>query len=210
MDGLLIDSEPLWEEAAAEVLQEHNIRLTTGQFHDTRGLRTEEWIIHWFHHFKIGPEQIRPAIEDTIQKAIEKIGERGVAMPGVKEVLNLFRDYKFKIGLATSSPRAVIEVVTKKLNIRDYFQTLTSAQFLNYGKPHPEVYLVCATELNSVPAKCICFEDSFNGMIAAKAARMKCVVVPDKVLQNKPQWNAADLQLGSLANFGERELKPFL
>lgn len=210
MDGLLIDSEPLWEEAATEVLQEYNIRLTMEQFHDTRGLRTEEWINHWFHYFKIGLEQIRPAVELIIQKAVEKIGDRGVAMPGVKEVLNLFRDHTFKIGLASSSPMEVIEVVIEKLNIRNYFQALTSAQFLNYGKPHPEVYLACATELSSIPAKCICFEDSFNGMIAAKAARMKCVVVPDKVLQNKLEWNAADLKLTSLTGFGEEELKQLL
>lgn len=209
MDGLLIDSEPLWEEAAAEVLQEHHIQLTTKQYLDTRGIRTEEWIRHWFHYFNIKPEYVQPAIETTIQKAVEKIGNRGVAMPGAEDTIQLFRTHNYKIGLASSSPMAVIQVVVEKLNIRSFFQTLTSAQFLEYGKPHPEVYLKCAAELNALPAKCICFEDSFNGMIAAKAARMRCVVIPDIILQNKPLWNAADLMLNSLAAFGEKELQQF-
>ncbi|HRQ51641.1 MAG TPA: hexitol phosphatase HxpB [Agriterribacter sp.] len=209
MDGLLIDSEPLWEEAAAEVLQEFGIRLTTKQYHDTRGLRTEEWVPHWLHNFKIKPGLINNAIELTIQKAIEKIDTRGIAMPGVQEIFELFRQHQYKIGLATSSPMAVVQVVADKLNIRRYLGAMTSAQFLSFGKPHPEVYLTCAAELQSAPVKCICFEDSFNGMIAAKAARMKCVVVPDKVMRGLPQWNAADLQLNSLADFGETELKHF-
>ena len=209
MDGLLIDSEPLWEEAAAEVLQEFNIQLTTKQYHDTRGLRTEEWTTHWFHHFKINPDFISDAIELSIQKAIEKIDTRGVAMPGVQEIFALFKQHKYKIGLATSSPLAVVHVVADKLNIGRYLQAMTSAQFLSYGKPHPEVYLTCAAELQSAPVKCLCFEDSFNGMIAAKSARMKCVVIPDRVMRDQLQWNAADLKLNSLADFGEDELNLF-
>ena len=86
---------------------------------------------------------------------------------------------------------------------------MTSAQFLEFGKPHPEVYLACAAELQSLPVRCICFEDSFNGMIAAKAARMKCVVVPDQQMRRQSRWNAADLQLDSLLHFGDNELKLF-
>ncbi|MFX8864327.1 HAD-IA family hydrolase, partial [Acinetobacter baumannii] len=61
---------------------------------------------------------------------------------------------------------------------RDIIQATASAEDLDYGKPNPQVYLNCAAQLQSNPLQCICFEDSFNGMIAAKAARMKCVVVP--------------------------------
>jgi sugar-phosphatase len=209
MDGLLIDSEPLWEEAAAEVLQEFNIQLTTEQFHNTRGLRTEEWIAHWLHHFKKDLRFVNDAMEMIIKKATEKIDSHGTGMPGVQEVFALLKQHRYKIGLATSSPMAVVHVVAGKLNIGHYLQAMTSAQFLKFGKPHPEVYLACAAELQSSPIKCICFEDSFNGMIAAKAARMKCVVVPDQQMRHQPRWNAADLQLESLLNFGENELKLF-
>ncbi|HRP56109.1 hexitol phosphatase HxpB [Agriterribacter sp.] len=209
MDGLLIDSEPLWEEAAAEVLQEFNIRLTTEQYHDTRGLRTEEWIAHWLHYFKKDLRFVNDAMEQIIKKAIEKIDSRGAGMPGVQEVFALFKANHYKIGLATSSPMEVVHVVAAKLNIGHHLQAMTSAQFLEFGKPHPEVYLACAAELQSLPVRCICFEDSFNGMIAAKAARMKCVVVPDQQMRRQSRWNAADLQLDSLLHFGDNELKLF-
>ena len=210
MDGLLFDSEPLWEEAAAEVLQEFNIQLTTEQYHDTRGLRTEEWIAHWLHYFKKDLRFVDDAMQMIIKKAIEKIDSRGTGMPGVHEVFDLLNQHQYKIGLATSSPMAVIHVVAGKLNIGHHLQAMTSAQFLKFGKPHPEVYLTCAAELQSSPVKCICFEDSFNGMIAAKAARMKCVVVPDQQMRHQSRWNAADLQLETLLDFGENELKLLL
>jgi mannitol-1-/sugar-/sorbitol-6-/2-deoxyglucose-6-phosphatase len=74
---------------------------------------------------------------------------------------------------------------------------------LEYGKPHPQVYLNCAKELNSSPLECICFEDSVNGMIAVKAARMKCVVVPAQNQLKDERWSIADLKVSSLKNFGE-------
>jgi beta-phosphoglucomutase-like phosphatase (HAD superfamily) len=74
---------------------------------------------------------------------------------------------------------------------------------LAYGKPHPQVYLDCAAALGSQPVECICFEDSFNGMIAVKAARMKCVIVPHVSQAKDERWGAADLKLSSLQNFGE-------
>jgi mannitol-1-/sugar-/sorbitol-6-/2-deoxyglucose-6-phosphatase len=87
--------------------------------------------------------------------------------------------------------------------IGPYLSATASAENLPYGKPHPQVYLDCAAALNSNPTSCICFEDSFNGMIAAKAARMKCVVVPHYSQLKDEKWAAADLKLSSLQNFGE-------
>jgi len=92
-------------------------------------------------------------------------------------------------------------VVIDKLAIRPYLNAIGSAELLQYGKPHPQVYLDCASALNSMPIECICFEDSFNGMIAAKAAKMKCVVVPSAHESQHPKFGAADLRLSSLANF---------
>ena len=74
---------------------------------------------------------------------------------------------------------------------------------MKYGKPNPQVYLDCATQLGSSPLECICFEDSFNGMIAAKAARMKCVIVPAHHELQDNRWFAADLKISSLQNFNE-------
>lgn len=206
MDGLLIDSEPLWEEAGAELLKEFNIELTTEQYQSSTGLRTREWITHWFNFFSIDIRFGDDAVDRIIQKAIDKIAQHGVIMPGVFEILEFLQGKGYHIGLATSSPMSLVEVVLDKIGIREYLHTATSAEGLPFGKPHPEVYINCARELNKHPTQCICFEDSFNGMIAAKAARMKCVVVPAPVFQHQPKWNAADLQLKSLLDFGEKEL----
>ena len=73
MDGLLIDSEPLWQEAGSETLSEFGINLTAEQYHTSTGLRTEEWIQHWFHYFGSPTEHEPQAVETIIQKAISKI-----------------------------------------------------------------------------------------------------------------------------------------
>lgn len=207
MDGLLIDSEPLWSEAGKETLEQFGKILTEDQYNSSTGLRTEEWIEHWFSHFKIDRQHSPGAVQTIIQKAIDKIGLFGEPLPGVQEIIGFFRDRNFRVGLATSSPLSLANVVIKKLGLKNAFDSIASAGELPFGKPHPQVYLNCAAQLNSHPVNCIAFEDSFYGMIAAKAARMKCVVVPAEKDFDSPKWNAADLKLISLADFDEVKLK---
>lgn len=206
MDGLLIDSEPLWQEAGIETLAGFGISLTLDQYHTSTGLRTEEWVAHWFRIFQVSAEHAPEAVQTIIRKAIEKIGKDGVALPGAAEVLRFFNQHSFKAGLATSSPMSLVDVVVDKLQIRDLFQVFTSAEHLPYGKPHPQVFLECAASLDVLPEECIVFEDSFNGMIAAKAAKMKCVVIPEAGQSAHPKWGAADLRLNSLLEFGPDKL----
>ncbi|MBC7901975.1 MAG: hexitol phosphatase HxpB [Gemmatimonadaceae bacterium] len=202
MDGLLIDSEPLWEEAGKETLKEFRINLTADQYHESTGLRSREWILHWFGYFGIDLAHAEAAENAILKKAIEKIGNNARPMPGAEHVVNLFIEKEFRIGIASSSPLELIEMVVQKLGIGAYITAKASAEHLAYGKPHPEVYLNCAAALGAAPSSCICFEDSFNGMIAAKAARMKCVVVP-QVQKQHVKWGAADLKISSLLNFNE-------
>ncbi|MBX3241672.1 MAG: hexitol phosphatase HxpB [Chitinophagaceae bacterium] len=206
MDGLLIDSEPLWEEAGCEVLKEFGVELTNEQYHSSTGLRTEEWITHWFNHFNIPLQHAPGAITSIIDKATFKIEETGIAMPGVYETLDLLRYGGFTLGIATSSPLSLVDVVVNKLEIAGYFKVFTSADRLAYGKPHPEVYLNCAARLGKHPAQCACFEDSYNGMISVKAARMKCIVVPAPAFREEHKWKAADMQLKSLLDFNKETL----
>jgi mannitol-1-/sugar-/sorbitol-6-/2-deoxyglucose-6-phosphatase len=201
MDGLLIDSEPLWEEAGAELLREFNIDLTPEQYHSSTGLRTKEWVTHWFNYFNVDGKHTDAAVENIIKKSIEKIDALGIAMPGVPDIFLLLQDAGIKMGLATSSPLSLVDIVVDKLGIRKYLQTLVSAESLPYGKPHPDVYINCAGEIGVAPTSCFCFEDSFNGMIAVKAARMKCVVVPAPNLYDLEKWGAADMKLHSLLDF---------
>ncbi len=203
MDGVLIDSEPLWTEATDEVFKRYNISITQEQYSTTTGLRTKEFVNFWFSFYKIPLEKALEAETAIVDTVAEKIQKKGKAMPGVEHIFNFFIARKFKIGMATSSGNKVIDVVVNKLGIRNYLQAISSADDLAFGKPHPQVYLNCAEKLNSNPVHCICFEDSFNGLIAAKAARMKCVVIPAPHENQHAKFNAADLKLSSLQNFNE-------
>lgn len=206
MDGLLIDSEPLWEEAGKETLEQFGVSLTDEQYHFSTGLRTKEWVDWWFTWFHIDKKHALAAELMIVQKAIEKIGDRGTAMPGVAQAFSLFKERGFKIGLATSSPLALVKVVAEKLKINDYLQAIASAEELKHGKPHPQVYLDCAQALEVSPLECVGFEDSFNGMIAVKAARMKCIVIPAQHQQHQARWDAADRKLPSLLHLNEQVL----
>lgn len=206
MDGILIDSEPFWKEAGDDTLDKYGIKLNTDQYNSTIGLGSTEWIEWWFDYFHIDKRFAKEAESGIIHKAIEKIRDHGVMMPGVDYILEFFRERNFIIGLATSSPVALIEIVVEKLQIRKYFKAFSSAEDLPYSKPHPQVYMNCAEKLNSVPVNCLCFEDSYNGMIASKAARMKCVVIPAYSQQHLASWSAADFKIDSFHAFNEELL----
>ena len=201
MDGLLIDSEPLWGEAAHEIFGRYNFQLTKAQYATTTGMCTKEFVEWWFNYYKIDARHNEEAENAILQNVVEKVAAKGKALPGVEHIFNFFIQRNFKIGLATSSGKPLIDVVVDKLGIRNFLQSIESAADLPYGKPHPQVYLNCAVALNSHPTQCICFEDSFNGLIAAKAARMKCVVVPAPHDSKNEKFNAADLKISSLINF---------
>ena len=206
MDGVLIDSEPFWEEAGEETLAKFDIELTKQQYFSTTGLRTREWIDWWFTYFDIDKKFSKEAEATIVEKAIEKIKENAVAMPGVEYIFEFFLERNFAIGLATSSPVALIDVVADKLGIRKFIKAFSSAEELPHSKPHPQVYMNCAAKLSISPLECICFEDSFNGMISAKAARMKCVVIPAAIQYDLPHWAAANLKLDSFYAFNDQVL----
>jgi HAD superfamily hydrolase (TIGR01509 family) len=207
MDGLLIDSEPCWQEAGMETLRQFNVTLSPIQYHHTTGLRTPEWLDYWFGYFGIDRSTIPAATAQLHARVFERIRTQAQPLPGVRHVLELFRSKKFRIGLATSSPLSLANIVTGKLRIADYFDAVTSAEDLPYGKPHPQVYMNCAAALDADPLDCLAFEDSFNGLIAAKAARMSCVVVPVIDQASQKKWEAADLQLSSLLDFTDPHLE---
>jgi len=201
MDGLLIDSEPLWSEAATEVFAYYGKKMTLADFASTTGLRTMEFVSWWLRDYKFDNTELEKAAEKIVELVIKEITLKGKAMVGLEYILDFFQQRNFKIGLATSSPLIIADTVINLLNIERYIQAMTSAEKLQHGKPHPQVYLDCAETLQSSPLECVCFEDSVNGMIAAKAARMKCVVVPAYSQQKDEKWSIADLKISSLQNF---------
>ena len=207
MDGLLVDSEPIWGIAANYVFEKYGFRLSTEQHITTTGLRVREFVHWWFQHFTIAASEEAAAETGIINHALELIEENCTMMPGVTHIFNLFHSLRFKIGIASSSPDSLIELVMQKSGIKPYVNGTASGHDLPYPKPHPQVYLNCAATLQSLPSECVAFEDSFYGMIAAKAARIKCVVVPEYKQYKQERWAAADLKLSSLQNFSALHLE---
>jgi len=206
MDGLLIDSEPIWEKAGGELLASYGCTLSSSMYASSTGLRTREWLQYWFNHFGIPQDSIEAAEKQIVDLVIGGIQQQGQPLPGVTYVFEYFQQKGFKIGLATSSPIRLADLVVQKLGIGHYLQAITSAEYLPFGKPHPEVFLQCAQQLQSNPLQCVCFEDSFNGMIAAKASKMKCVIVPAPAQFSSPKWGSADVKISSLTLFNDEVL----
>lgn len=206
MDGLLVDSEPLWGLAIHEVFDTVGVSLTPELTSRTTGLRTREVVEYWHDHFKWEGKSTEQVTSEIIESVTSKILHRGEAMEGLSYILEFFKERGFNIGLASSSNMSIISSVLDYLQIRPYFKAIISAEFEPYGKPHPAVYLSAARELGVSPLHCIAFEDSVTGMTAAKAARMKVVVVPEHHNRNDKRYALADVQLKSLLDFNDHEL----
>jgi len=206
IDGLLINSEPLWNQAAAEIFTGYGVHLTPEAYATTTGLRTKEFVAWWLSRYGQDPIIFPQVEKEIVELVLQKINDEAETLPGVNYIFDFFHRKGFHIGLATSSPPELIEIAKKITGIEPYVKAAASAEALPYGKPHPQVYLDCAASLGVQPVECLCFEDSFNGMIAAKAARMKCVVVPHVDERAESKWGAADLLLHSLEQFTEEHL----
>lgn len=105
------------------------------------------------------------------------------------------------MAIASSSSMKIIENVVQKLEIAKYFAVIHSAEFESYGKPHPQVFISTAQKLRVNPEECIVFEDSKYGMIAALAARMKVIVIPEKKDLNASWHTISTMKLKSLSDF---------
>ncbi len=198
MDGVIIDSEPLWRKATINGFNEFGVEFTEDDCKKTTGMRLNEVIKYWH---KLFPEQLHE--QNRVNKVIINnlillINSEGKAMPGLNELLDHIRGLNLKVGLSTSSDIILIETILNKLQIRHYFDAIVSAQNLRYGKPHPEVYLTCAEKLHVHPMDCMVIEDSINGIISGKAAQMNVIAIPDPEHKNNVKFNLADGIIGHL------------
>jgi sugar-phosphatase len=205
MDGLLIDSEPLWQEAEISSFKKAGIRLDSQMCLQTMGLRVDQVVDHWDYRFPGMIGNKKAMIDDIMNRVMSLVAEKGEPRDGVSEILEFVKNKQVKIALASSSPLALIKTTVAKLGIEQYFQELYSAEMEEYGKPHPGVYITTAKILDIAPDRCLAFEDSFNGLLAAKAAMMKCVCVPDESIKKSAKVSIADLVLNSLKDFTEED-----
>lgn len=201
MDGLLVDSEPLWKIAEKKVFGALGLNLNDELLRQVMGFRLNEVVAHWYA-YQAWPEPNFEATEEAIIECMQELlSQQAVALPGVIESLNYAQEQGYKIALASSSSMRLIEVVVKKLNIKPYFNLLYSAESEAYGKPHPGIFISAAKILGSDPSECLVVEDSINGVIAAKAAKMLCVAVPEAEKQNDLRFAIADYKLPTLETF---------
>lgn len=195
MDGILIDSEPAWQLAEQTVLNSFGLNLTLEEVEQTTGLRIDHVVSYWYQRFPWPNYDNTATANKIVDEVIAQITTHGKPMKGVIDSLEACRKRGLKIGLATSSSTKIINAVLDKLNIGHYFEALESAENLAFGKPHPEVYLNCASALGVAPSQCIAIEDSFNGLIAARAATMQTVAIPAPHTINQAKWIIAHHQL---------------
>ena len=211
MDGLLIDSEPLWQESEKIVFHKVGIQLSDSQVTQTTGLRVDEVVSYWFSRFpwdenSISQWEVERDIIETVKKLIQ---EKWKAKKWVFEILEFCSQKNIPLAIASSSALSIIETVVDWLDIQKYFSVLYSAEHEKYGKPHPGVYISACEKLGVRPVDCIAFEDSLNGVLAAKSAKIRCIAVPEEINKHNPKFAIADMKLDSLLDFWEREWKKF-
>ncbi|MCT4601818.1 MAG: hexitol phosphatase HxpB [Marinifilum sp.] len=207
MDGLLINSEPFWQESENLVFNALGIVTNKELFEIFMGKRIDEvvdamWEIqNWNHKSKA------EVVDDIVNNVIKLVNEKGEALSGVYKILESLQKSSLKVGLASSSKMKIIEAVLNKLNIREYFEVVHSAEFEEYGKPHPQIFISTAQMLGVNPNECLVFEDSLNGVISALAANMKCYAIPESGALNLNKFIIANKILNSLDEFNLNDLK---
>lgn len=201
MDGLLIDSEPLWQDAEIAVFTKLGVPLTRSMCRETMGIRIDRVVRHWHERF---PWQ-GPSPADVEIRIVERVGEliqqRGTPMPGVSEAIEMLHGAGYALAVASSSPMRLIRLALEQLRIIDRFSVLHSAESEPQGKPHPAVYSSTMARLGVEPARCIAFEDSVAGIRSARSAGARVFAVPDRAERSNPDFAIADVVLESLADF---------
>lgn len=206
LDGLLIDSEPLWQQSEMECFAEIGVPLTQEQVEETLGMRTDEVVCLRFDQFGWDEEThpLEEVDERITQRVIELIVADGKPRDGVFQTLDFVEARGLRRAVASSSRVSVIEAALGALGIAERFELIHSAELELLGKPHPGVYLTAARRLDLPPSECLAFEDSLAGIESAKEAGMTCIAVPDRSVIGKPGLERADLVLSSLAQLDEQ------
>lgn len=203
LDGLLIDSEPLWQEAEIIIFQKVNITLTPQLCSQTKGLRIDEVVNYWYQKHPWTNLSQKQVEELIVAKVIELISSKSKALAGVSHAVSFVREKQVKIALASSSSLPIIQAALKELNLTDVFSAIYSAESEKLGKPYPGVYLTTANRLKVNPQECLALEDSLNGVLAAKAAQMKCIAIPEAKEFHNPQFSIANIILHSLEELND-------
>ncbi|MFB9905644.1 HAD family hydrolase [Allokutzneria oryzae] len=185
MDGVIVDTEHLWEQSWTVSAA---LRGYTWTAHDTstvQGMSAPEWSAYVADRAEV-PEQAETIRAECVKFMVDKVVEgEGPLLPGAADLVHAVAD-RTRIAVASSAARAVIEVVLAKHGLTDRFTAICSSEEVPLGKPAPDVYLEAARRLGLDPTRAIGIEDSSNGMRAAHAAGLTLVALPNKSYPPKP------------------------
>jgi len=177
MDGVLIDSEPFHLVVNEKIFANLGINLSEDEYHDFIGTTHKDMWTTIKNRYNLPhgvPELVNMQVSGNIDY-IKNEEIESIKIKGVTDLLSRISREKIKIGIASSSPTEVIDLVIKKLGISGYFSSVVGGEEIKRGKPAPDIFLKAAERLKKEPTDCIVIEDSKNGTLAAKAAEMKCI-----------------------------------
>ena len=178
LDGVLVDSEGVWNDARRDIALQHGGRWPAGAQRAMMGMSSTEWSSYM--HTELGvlltPEQIS---EEVVARLAALYRERLPLIPGAREAVSgLAQDWP--LGLASSANRPIIELVLDLSGLRTFFKATVSSEEVSRGKPAPDVYLEAAARLGVAAGRCAAIEDSSNGLRSAAAAGMTVFAVPNR------------------------------
>lgn len=198
LDGLLVDSEPVWFRVRTEMFERVGMKWTEGDQKELMGKSTGAWIEYLGKKLegKLTREEVISQTLDGMVGAYRSGGVR--VMPGAQEAVRYCRG-QFEMALASGSPRILIEAALEVNCWGDVFPVVLSSDEVAHGKPAPDVYLEAAKRLGVDPNRCVVVEDSGSGILAGKAAGAAVIAIPNKELMPpKEALDKADVTLESL------------
>jgi HAD superfamily hydrolase (TIGR01509 family) len=177
LDGVIVDSEQVWDEVREAYVRETGGTYTDESARDMMGMSSREWSRYMADSLRVPgtPEEINAAI---VERMLERYGEEPPLIPGAVEAVRRIAAW-VPLAIASSSNRELIDVVLRVSGLSGDFAATVSSEEVPRGKPSPDVYLEAAHRLGADPARCGAVEDSHNGIRSAKAAGMRVVAVPN-------------------------------
>jgi HAD superfamily hydrolase (TIGR01509 family) len=196
LDGVLVDSEQVWDAVREELAHERGGDWHPGAQRDMMGMSSPEW--SRYMHDRIGltepPGEINRVV---VERMLERYHAGPPWIPGALDAVHRMAG-RFTLGLASSSNRELIDAVLAAGGIGGLFGATVSSEEVARGKPSPDVYLEAARRIGADPADCVAVEDSHNGIRSAKAAGMTCIAIPNAHFPPGDAVEEADLVLGSI------------
>lgn len=196
LDGVLIDSEQVWNEVREELARERGGRWSERSQRDMMGMSSPEWSRYMYEVVGV-PGSAEEINREVVARMLDRFAGSPPWLPGALDVVRQLSE-RWPLGLASSSNRELIDAVLAAGGIAGLFDATVSSEEVACGKPAPDVYLEAARRLGVDPGDCTAVEDSHNGILSAKAAGMRCVAIPNAHYPPGEAVGDADAVVGSL------------